>query len=340
MIEDREFLAEERKQDDYAIRPDSFAEFVGQQSLIENLEVFIEAASIRKESLDHCLFSGPPGLGKTSLARIIAETQGQRFHMLAAPNLRRPGDLVKILTALEKMDVLFIDEIHRLPAPVEETLYSAMEDRKISITLADGLAAQIVQLDLPPFTLVGATTKIGSLSAPLRDRFGIKMQLEYYSDKELNIIIQRACQKLNFFIETDAVDAISSRSRRTPRVAIRLLKRIQDYATVQKVGSKTSPVQRQDIEAYFDNLEIDQIGLTKLDLRFLDAMIEHFRDRPVGLKPLAAFLGEDIINLEEFIEPFLVQSGFIIRSERGRVLTQKALLHRGVKLETPGELFE
>ena len=319
-------LRPESQEIDQAIRPNRFEDFVGQKTTIENLKVYIQAAQMRKEPLDHTLFSGPPGLGKTTLARMISQIQSARFHQISAPNLKRPGDLAKLLTNLEKDDVLFIDEIHRLPAPVEEILYPAMEDGLIDITLSEGMAASSVQINLPPFTLVGATTKPGALSAPLRDRFGIHLRLNYYETRELDLIIRRSAKIWEINIHSDAIQSISSRSRRTPRVALRLLRRIWDHAIVHAKNSG-GPIDKEIVEESFQKMQIDSIGLTSMDNQLLSVMARDYQGGPVGLKPLSAVVSEDLITLEDFVEPFLVRIGFIKRTPRGRMLTQTAYRH-------------
>ena len=317
----------ERQEGDQAIRPDSFDEFIGQKDIVENLQVYIQAAQMRNESLDHTLFSGPPGLGKTTLARLISRVQKGKFHQISAPNLKRPGDIAKLLTNLEEHDVLFIDEIHRLPAPVEEILYPAMEDGLIDITLAEGMAASSVQLHLPPFTLVGATTRAGALASPLRDRFGIQLRLNYYDEDELNKIIDRSAKIWKIKIQTNAIQSIASRSRKTPRVALRLLRRIWDYALVEETKKPDDVIDKTIVETSFQKMKIDEFGLTSLDNHFLSVIAKDYRGGPVGLRPLASVISEDIITLEDFIEPFLVRIGFVKRTPRGRMLTPAAFEH-------------
>ena len=322
------------------IRPRSLDEFIGQSGVIENLKVYLKAAQLRQEPLDHIVFSGPPGLGKTTLARLINETQKGKIHQISAPNLKRPGDLAKLLTNLGYFDVLFIDEIHRLPAPVEEVLYTAMEDGMIDITLTEGMAASSIQLDLPPFTLIGATTKYGALSAPFRERFGIHLRLNYYDEDELGLILLRSGKIWNIQIEPEAVKEIAQRSRRTPRVALRLLRRIWDYSIVNQKNSANEAISRAVIKMAtvnesFQKMQIDSLGLTSLDNQLLAAMAKDYQGGPVGLKPLSAVVSEDLITLEDFIEPFLVRLGFVKRTPRGRVLTQAAFKHMDMESLSP-----
>ncbi len=334
-------LQSELHQGDQSIRPNNFEDFIGQTDIIENMKIYLQAAQIRKEPLDHTLFSGPPGLGKTTLACMISKIQKTKFHQISAPNLKRPGDLAKLLTNLEKNDVLFIDEIHRLPAPVEEILYPAMEDGFIDITLSEGMAASSVQINLPPFTLTGATTKPGALAAPLIDRFGIHLHLHYYEYDELNLIINRSAKIWGIKIKSDAIEAISLRSRKTPRVAIRLLRRIWDYAMVDP-KSVDNVIDKDIVETSFKRMNIDMAGLTLIDNHFLSVMAKDYQGGPVGLKPLAAIVSEDIITLEDFVEPFLVRLGFIKRTPRGRMLTSVGYKHLNmepVKDQKHGGLF-
>ena len=333
-------LKAEKQESDQVIRPQSLDEFIGQTEVIENLKVYLKAAQFRQESLDHILFSGPPGLGKTTLARLLSEAQKGRMHQISAPNLKRPGDLVKLLTNLEDFDLLFIDEIHRLPAPVEEVLYTAMEDRIIDITLTEGLAASNIQLNLPPFTLAGATTKAGALSAPFRDRFGIHLRLNYYNENELGIILTRSGKIWNIQIKPEAIKEIAKRSRKTPRVALRLLRRIWDHAIVdQKKKEKNSAgetelktvIEVAIVNESFQKMQIDSLGLTTLDNQFLASMAKDYQGGPVGLKPLSAVVSEDLTTLEDFVEPFLVRLGFVKRTPRGRMLTQAAFKHIGIE---------
>lgn len=327
----------DEQDEDLSLRPESLNDFIGQRQVRENLEVFLSAARLRSEALDHILFSGPPGLGKTTLARIIAREQNASFHQVSAGNLKRPGDLVKLLNVLEKGDVLFIDEIHSLPAPVEEVLYPAMEDFQIDIAIGEGHAASVVNLALPRFTLVGATTRPGALSAPLTDRFGIKLRLEYYEESELAEVIVRAARLWKIGIVTEAVVEIAVRSRATPRIALRLLRRIWDFALVshhESTGNtEAAQISPEVTGRAFQVMEIDAQGLTSLDISFLRAILSNYNGGPVGLKPLSAVLSEDIITLEDYIEPFLVRKGFVRRTPRGRTLTDAAYGHLGEKKE-------
>jgi Holliday junction DNA helicase RuvB len=300
-----------------SLRPDSFESYVGQSRIKDNLLVACQAASERKEPLDHLLFHGPPGLGKTSLSRIVARQMGVGFKSTSGPVLERPGDLAAVLTALSPMDVLFIDEIHRLPRPVEEILYSAMEDCRIDIMIGSGPAARSVQVPLKPFTLIGATTRTGLLTSPLRDRFGMIMRLEYYSNEELRQIVERSAGILGSTLKRDAADEISCRSRGTPRIANRILKRVRDYAQVKGGGVVSLDLVRQAL----DLLEIDQRGLDRMDRNILESIIEKFNGGPVGIEAIAAAIGEDKDTLEEVYEPFLLQQGLIARTRRGREVT-------------------
>jgi len=322
----------ERQEADVSIRPETLEDFTGQTQVVENLKIFIQAAKLRNEALDHILFSGPPGLGKTTLARILASEQGANFYEVSAPKLKRPGDIAKILTTLEKNDILFIDEVHRLTAIIEESLYPAMEDRKIDITLSEGMASTSVQIDLPPFTLVGATTKPGSISAPLRDRFGIHETLKFYDIQDIEKIIARSVKLWKIKIDKDAIHEIAIRSRRTPRIALRLTRRIWDFAIVEN-GIDVNITSQLTIKG-FQKLGIDELGLTELEISMMTILAENYNGGPTGLKPLAAIISEDIISLEDFIEPFLVRSGLIQRTSRGRILTDKAYKHLNITANT------
>ena len=330
-----ERISSAEKEFENALRPLKFNDFSGQPKVVENLQIFVEAAKYRGEPLDHTLLHGPPGLGKTTLSNIIANELGVRFKLTSGPVLDKPGDLAGILTSLEPNDVLFIDEIHRLSPVVEEYLYSAMEDYRIDIMIDKGPSARSIQIDLNPFTLVGATTRSGLLTAPLRARFGINMHLEYYAPETLQKIIRRSANILNVPIDEDAAYEIARRSRGTPRIANALLRRVRDFAQVKGNGSINTRIAQFALQA----LNIDQYGLDEIDNKILLTIIDKFRGGPVGLSTIATAIGEDTGTVEEVYEPFLIMEGFIKRTPRGRMATHLAYEHLGRDLYK-GNLME
>ncbi len=308
------------------LRPRKLSEFVGQEALKERLAILIEAASGRGESVDHLLFSGPPGLGKTSLAAIVAAEMGAAFRSTSGPALDRPGDLAAVITNLESGDVLFIDEIHRLPRQVEEVMYPAMEDGQLDIIVGKGPAARSIKIDLPNFTLVGATTRVGRVAPPLRDRFGYVARLDYYGSDDLAAIVRRSATLLDTEVTEDGCHAIALRSRGTPRIANRLLRRVRDYASVRADGLVDATTADTALEVF----EVDAGGLDKVDRSILDAVIRKFGGGPVGLSTLAIAVGEDPETVEDAYEPFLILEGYLQRTPRGRIATERAYIHLGV----------
>ena len=326
MEEDRLINSEmdgEEIQYDNKLRPQQLTEYIGQEKVKENLEIFISAAKMRNESLDHVLFYGPPGLGKTTLANIIAEEMGANIKSTSGPVIEKSGDLAALLTNLKQGDVLFIDEIHRLSNVIEEILYSAMEDYKLDIMIGQGPSARSIKLELPPFTLVGATTRAGLLTSPLRDRFGVVHRLDYYSEKELEIILTRSAFILEIPIIPEGANEIARRSRGTPRIANRLLRRVRDYAQVKADGI----INREVANSALEMMEVDGKGLDKMDHKLLLAMIEKYSGGPVGIESLAASISEEKDTIEDVLEPYLIQSGFIQRTPRGRIATPMAYEH-------------
>ncbi|MDD3225188.1 MAG: Holliday junction branch migration DNA helicase RuvB [Clostridium sp.] len=324
-MEERILSAANLKDDEYeyGLRPRTLNEYVGQSKVKEKLDIFVKAAKKRKEALDHVLFYGPPGLGKTTLANIIAREMGGNLKITSGPAIERAGDLAAILTGLSEFDVLFIDEIHRLNRNVEEILYPAMEDYALDIVIGKGASAKSIRLDLPKFTLVGATTRIGLLTSPLRDRFGVMCPMEFYEDKELKEIIIRSAKILNVDIEEDAALEVAMRSRGTPRIANRLLKRVRDYSEVKGNGK----IDIKSAQKALALLEVDKEGLDMIDNKIIEAIVDNFNGGPVGLETLAYFIGEELDTLDDVYEPYLLKKGFIIRTPRGRIATEKAYKH-------------
>jgi len=317
-----------------SLRPRTLVEYIGQEKAKQNLSIFIEAARRRTEALDHVLLHGPPGLGKTTLAGIIAQEMGVNIRITSGPAIEKPGDLAALLTNLNENDILFVDEIHRLNRSVEEILYPAMEDYAIDIIIGKGPSANSIRLDLPRFTLIGATTRAGSLSAPLRDRFGVTLRLELYTPEELATIVKRSAGILNVEIEPEGAMEIARRSRGTPRIANRMLRRVRDFAQVVADGVITRKVADQALLA----LEVDFLGLDQVDRRMLRAIIENYGGGPVGLETLAATIGEESVTLEDVYEPYLMQIGFLTRTPRGRCVTRKAYEHLHIDRPEPEQL--
>lgn len=331
-MEERIISSEAGDQDlsfEQSLRPQTLRQYIGQDKVKANLEVFIEAAKMRRETLDHVLLYGPPGLGKTTLAAIIANEMGVNLRTTSGPAIERPGDLAAILTALEPGDVLFIDEIHRLPRTIEEVLYPAMEDFCLDIVIGKGPSARSVRLDLPPFTLVGATTRAGSLSAPLRDRFGVLSRLEYYNEEQLTDIVVRTADLLETDIDWLAAQELARRSRGTPRIANRLLKRVRDFAQVRGNGSIEELLTKEALEL----MQVDRLGLDHIDHKLLKGIIEKYRGGPVGLDTIAATIGEESQTIEDVYEPYLLQIGFLQRTPRGRIVTEA--VYRHFQMEVP-----
>lgn len=309
------------------IRPDSIDEYIGQTEVKENLKIYIDAAKMRDESLDHVLLYGPPGLGKTTLANIIAAEMGTNIKTASGPSIEKSGDLAAILSTLEEGDVLFIDEIHRIPRYIEEILYPAMEDFKLDIIVGSDSSSRNIRIDLPPFTLVGATTRAGDLSSPLRDRFGIVARLEYYTEDELTEIVKRTGRVLNTTIDDDAAHELAKRSRGTPRIANRLFKRVRDFAQVLGDGN----INLKIAKIALDKLKVDKLGLDSTDYNLLKSIIEKFNGGPVGIEAIASSIGEEQSTIEDVYEPYLLQTGLLKRTSRGRIVTEKAYEHLGIK---------
>lgn len=315
------------EQAEASLRPLQLEEYVGQEKAKEKLRLFIRAAVQRGDALDHLLLAGPPGLGKTTLAHIVAKEMGTAIHSLTGPNVEKKADLASILTNLQPRDVLFIDEIHRLPKPIEEVLYGAMEDFKLDLIIGQGASARTLRIDLPKFTLVGATTRTGLLSSPLRDRFGVEMRLDFYPQGELERIVIRSAEILKVRIDPTGANEIAKRSRGTPRIANRILKRVRDFAEVKQGMSGGSVIDRKTTDAALELFEIDHRGLDPMDLKYLLAIIERFDGGPVGIETLSSALGEERDTLEDVYEPYLIQEGFIQRTPRGRIATRQAYEH-------------
>ena len=328
-------LPPEDKEFDRALRPTSFNDFAGQESILENLKIFVEAANQRDEALDHTLFHGPPGLGKTTLAYILANELKSDIKLTSGPVLDKPGDLAGLLTNLKPRDILFIDEIHRLSPIVEEYLYSAMEDYKIDIMIETGPNARSVEIKLNPFTLIGATTRSGLLTAPMRARFGISNRLEYYSTELLSTIVERSAEILNILVSQEAAIEISGRSRGTPRIANGLLRRVRDFAQIKGDGNVDLGITKIALKA----LNVDSYGLDEMDNKILTTVIEKFKGGPVGISTIATALSESVETIEEVYEPFLIQQGFIIRTPRGREVTDLAYKHLGILKNNQRDLF-